>query len=145
MIKVKGNYKNGYPDQTCRACKEKPESQKHVFYECNKLHPEMTTRNNNPDNNNTTMTICTRPKINTMTEVNYNDNHEQEKMTDTVTENNNTENNDEARRDHDNNRDDSHCNDNEVVNEVFNENPDFLKTIVQKIDITLDDLIKSYK
>ena len=38
MIKVKGNYKNGYPDQKCRACKDAPETQKHALYECKKLH-----------------------------------------------------------------------------------------------------------
>ena len=39
MIKVKGNYKNGHPDQKCRACKNSPETQTHVLYECKALHP----------------------------------------------------------------------------------------------------------
>ena len=39
MIKVKGNYKNGNPDQTCRACECMPETQQHVLSECRVLHP----------------------------------------------------------------------------------------------------------
>ena len=38
MIKVKGNYKNEYPDQTCRACKTEPETQSHTLNECEKLN-----------------------------------------------------------------------------------------------------------
>ena len=39
MIKVKGNYKNGYTDLMCRACEGMPETQKHVLAECRVLHP----------------------------------------------------------------------------------------------------------
>ena len=39
MIKVKGNYKNGHPDQKCRACKGAEESQKHALSDCIALHP----------------------------------------------------------------------------------------------------------
>ena len=39
MTKVKGNYKNGNPDQKCRACKVSNETQKHVLEECPVLHP----------------------------------------------------------------------------------------------------------
>ena len=39
MLKVKANYKNGFPDQTCRACKAANETQKHVLEECTALHP----------------------------------------------------------------------------------------------------------
>ena len=31
MLKVKGNYKNGHPNQTCRMCKSGDESQKHIL------------------------------------------------------------------------------------------------------------------
>ena len=39
MIKVKGNYKNGHADLTCRACKNTSETQKHALEECPVLHP----------------------------------------------------------------------------------------------------------
>ena len=39
MIKVKGNYKNGYTDLTCRACKGVQETQNHALTECKALHP----------------------------------------------------------------------------------------------------------
>ena len=39
MIKVKGNYKNEYPDQTCRACKKYAETQQHALKECEILNP----------------------------------------------------------------------------------------------------------
>ena len=38
MTKVKGNYKNGHRDLTCRACKSKPETHQHVLYECETIH-----------------------------------------------------------------------------------------------------------
>ena len=44
MTKVKGNYKNGYPDQKCRACKSMDESQYHVLNECPTLHHNTTRR-----------------------------------------------------------------------------------------------------
>ena len=39
MIKVKSNYKNGYTDLKCRACKDMPETQQHALRECKVLHP----------------------------------------------------------------------------------------------------------
>ena len=39
MIKVKGNYKNGHTDLTCRLCKAEDETQTHVLEECPALHP----------------------------------------------------------------------------------------------------------
>ena len=39
MTKIKGNYKNEYPDQTCRACKLSPETHLHVLTECRALTP----------------------------------------------------------------------------------------------------------
>ena len=39
MIKVKNNYRNGYTDLTCRACKSTTETQIHVLRECQVLHP----------------------------------------------------------------------------------------------------------
>ena len=44
MIKVKGNYKNGHSDLTCRACKMTMETQPHVLNECPKLHPDDSKR-----------------------------------------------------------------------------------------------------
>ena len=38
MIKVKGNYKNGYPDLKCRACKNSNETQNHAIAECPVIH-----------------------------------------------------------------------------------------------------------
>ena len=49
MIKVKGNYKNGFPDLTCRACNIEPETQVHVLNECKKLHPDNSTSTKNSD------------------------------------------------------------------------------------------------
>ena len=40
MIKVKGNYKNGYSDQQCRACKNSQETQNHALAECPAIHPD---------------------------------------------------------------------------------------------------------
>ena len=34
MLQVKGNYKNNYPDQTCRWCKTHPETQQHILSKC---------------------------------------------------------------------------------------------------------------
>ena len=39
MIKVKCNYKNGYSDHNCRLCKNGAETQNHILYECQVLHP----------------------------------------------------------------------------------------------------------
>ena len=49
MTKVKGNYKNGYPDQTCRACKQNDETQQHALNECTVLNtdPSASTTNRN--------------------------------------------------------------------------------------------------
>ena len=38
MIKVKGNYKNGHKDLTCRMCKNEEETQTHILEQCPKLH-----------------------------------------------------------------------------------------------------------
>ena len=38
MLKVKGNYKNGYPDLKCRFCKKVEENQKHILEDCMVLH-----------------------------------------------------------------------------------------------------------
>ena len=59
MLKVKGNYKNGFPDQTCRACKKNPETQKHVLHDCEKLHPEASTSNKNLEKSNTNKDLDT--------------------------------------------------------------------------------------
>ena len=42
MIKIKGNYKNEYPDLTCRACKNHPETHMHALNECEILHNPTT-------------------------------------------------------------------------------------------------------
>ena len=56
MLKVKGNYKNGHPNQTCRMCKTEGESQKHILEECPAIHQDENTKipkhqlfNDNPD------------------------------------------------------------------------------------------------
>ena len=56
MLKVKGNYKNGHPDLTCRMCKAETETQKHVLEECVAIHQDEATKipkhqlfNENPD------------------------------------------------------------------------------------------------
>ena len=38
MTKVKGNYKNGYNDLKCRACKSVEESHQHVLKDCTAIH-----------------------------------------------------------------------------------------------------------
>ena len=38
MIQVKGNYKNGYTDITCRKCRKSNETQQHVLEECPTIH-----------------------------------------------------------------------------------------------------------
>ena len=43
MTRIKGNYKNEYPDQTCRACKKHPETHIHVLDECEVLNPNAST------------------------------------------------------------------------------------------------------
>ena len=44
MIKVKGNYKNGQNDLTCRICKNNEETQTHILEECLALHQNDTTK-----------------------------------------------------------------------------------------------------
>ena len=44
MIDTKSNYKNKYPDMTCRACKNEPETQEHVLDNCNAIHIDNTTK-----------------------------------------------------------------------------------------------------
>ena len=46
MTKIKGNYKNEYPDQTCRACKNNHETHLHALNECETLHPDVSTSTN---------------------------------------------------------------------------------------------------
>ena len=40
MLKVKGNYKNGYPDLKCRMCMREEETQTHILEECLTMHPD---------------------------------------------------------------------------------------------------------
>ena len=49
MLKIKNNYKNGFPDLICRACSVENETQNHVLYECKKLHPDIPMDIINPD------------------------------------------------------------------------------------------------
>ena len=49
MIKVKANYKNEYPDQTCRACKIEIETQQHALYECTALNPTTSASNDSTE------------------------------------------------------------------------------------------------
>ena len=50
MIKVKANYKNGFPDQTCRACNDQAETQNHVLNECKMIHPNAPAADNGSSN-----------------------------------------------------------------------------------------------
>ena len=61
MLKVKENYKNGYPDQTCRACKINNESQRHVLFECKTLNPDIPSPNDNEDQDKTTDMVTSDP------------------------------------------------------------------------------------
>ena len=38
MMKVKGNYRKGYSEHMCRACKSEEETQQHVLNECVAIH-----------------------------------------------------------------------------------------------------------
>ena len=38
MLKVKGNYKNGFTNQECRLCKKHDENQQHILEECEILN-----------------------------------------------------------------------------------------------------------
>ena len=40
MMKVKGNYKNGHQDLTCRMCRAAEESQMHILEECPEMHKD---------------------------------------------------------------------------------------------------------
>ena len=40
MLQVKGNYKNGYTDLTCRKCKGEEETQQHIMEECPEIHSD---------------------------------------------------------------------------------------------------------
>ena len=44
MLKCKGNYKNGYPDQKCRMCKQENETQTHILEECPAIHLNENTK-----------------------------------------------------------------------------------------------------
>ena len=44
MMKIKGNYKNGNKNQTCRACKQEPETQDHVLEMCPEIHKTEDTK-----------------------------------------------------------------------------------------------------
>ena len=44
MIKVKGNYKNGHQNLTCRLCGADEESQNHILEECQVIHPDETNK-----------------------------------------------------------------------------------------------------
>ena len=44
MLKVKGNYKNGHTDLTCRLCGNGEESQSHILEECPVVHPNDAIR-----------------------------------------------------------------------------------------------------
>ena len=52
MTKVKGNYKNGFPDQTFRACRNANETQAHILYECQRANTETSADSTTPRNDN---------------------------------------------------------------------------------------------
>ena len=52
MTKVKGNYKNEFPDLMYRACKTHPETQAHALSDCENIH------NNNSASTENTKIKC---------------------------------------------------------------------------------------
>ena len=44
MIDVKNNFRSKYPNLSCRACKNEPETQEHVLNECPTIHPKNDTK-----------------------------------------------------------------------------------------------------
>ena len=44
MLKIKGNYKNGHSDLTCRICKNDQETQTHILEECPGVHSNDTNK-----------------------------------------------------------------------------------------------------
>ena len=44
MLKVKGNYKNGYTDLKCRMCKQHEETQTHILEDCTNIHTNEATK-----------------------------------------------------------------------------------------------------
>ena len=49
MTRINGNYKNEFPDQTCRACKSNPETHMHALNECITLNPLANASTDNLD------------------------------------------------------------------------------------------------
>ena len=62
MLKIKGNYKNGNPNLTCRACKREEETQQHVLEKCPKIHENtdliVTKKELFSENTGTLLRIC---------------------------------------------------------------------------------------
>ena len=44
MIDVKNNFRSKYPNLSCRACKNEPETQEHILNECPIIHPTNDTK-----------------------------------------------------------------------------------------------------
>ena len=49
MAPIKENYKNKYPDQTCRLCKNQIETQRHILNECQVIHTDNKNKINEND------------------------------------------------------------------------------------------------
>ena len=44
MLDIKNNFRNKYPDITCRACKKEAETQEHVLETCQTIHQNEETK-----------------------------------------------------------------------------------------------------
>ena len=147
MTKVKGNYKNAHlQDLICRACQKEPETQQHVLYECQKLHPE--TPNNN--------TETPRDRHDNETGSGNSENHENPIVrpeTETITENivgdsNQTENpepltNPETPIGTPESPPGQHETETMDRTNIFNEDPDILKDLAIMIDDTIEELMQN--
>ena len=145
MLKVKGNYKNGFQDHMCRACSKTMETQQHVLFTCEKLHPRTSILpeidsdtnttgdqgmlNNDPDTLSDDVTITTRdlvPQPNNLTITTSRDmtaNADRDTITTTYQ---------------------SHP-DSDPELDIFSENPDTLKKLSEKIDEIMTELMLSDK
>ena len=141
MVKVKGNYKNGYQDLKCRACQHPCETQTHVLNECRTLHPgtSISTENSINVREMPTDEPSTRPRTmtNVITESNLNanltDDHLTIRTNDTDLRDRNTiEPNDDP---------DTDTTGHYKINDIFSEDPDTLKEVSKFINDTITELM----
>ena len=128
MVKVKGNYKNGYHDLSCRACKHPCETQTHVLQECKALHPGA----NRPTNDLEMPLSESNMRLGTRT----NDNNTLDQNENLTDDNNNAQPMDMDRPDTDSDTDPDIG-----PEKLFSEDTDILKEISKFIDDTMDGLM----